>query len=62
MKTAREIYRDTHMKYGVPGGKADRYDIEAMEEYANLRVTDALEAVKDSISKSLDGLIQIINK
>lgn len=35
MKTPSQIYSEVHAKYGVPGGKADRYDIEAMEIYAN---------------------------
>lgn len=34
MKPAKEIYQDIHNKYNAIGGRADKYDIEAMETYA----------------------------
>lgn len=34
-KTAEEIYREVHAKYGVHGGCPDKYDLEAMEAYAS---------------------------
>lgn len=34
-KTAQEIYRNVHARHCVPGGNADSYDLEAMEEYAD---------------------------
>lgn len=34
MKSAAQIYQEVHNKYNIPGGKADKYDIEAIETYA----------------------------
>ncbi|ASU34384.1 hypothetical protein [Mucilaginibacter xinganensis] len=40
MKTAEEIYRQVHAKYGASGGNADKYDLEAMEVYAEIRIKE----------------------
>ena len=53
MKSASTIYSIVHLKYGQPGGKADKFDIEAMETYADElfkhRINERIWQLKEKI-------------
>jgi hypothetical protein len=57
--TKEEIYRAVHAKYNARGGNADRYDLEAMQHYAD-QETESLRQQNAKLVEALKAAAQAL--